>query len=73
MFYLFKSNYYLARYALWNDTWIQAIKVLTFYRPEALGVVAGCLFLMTTVLFIPIIFGQSLMDREHFPHNEVIK
>lgn len=38
--------------------------------PEALGVVSGCLFLVTSVLFIPIIFGQSLMDREHFPHNE---
>ncbi|XP_068632532.1 UDP-N-acetylglucosamine--dolichyl-phosphate N-acetylglucosaminephosphotransferase [Battus philenor] len=38
--------------------------------PEALGVVSGCVFLVTSFLFIPIAFGSSLMDREHFPHNE---
>ncbi|XP_013178577.1 PREDICTED: UDP-N-acetylglucosamine--dolichyl-phosphate N-acetylglucosaminephosphotransferase [Papilio xuthus] len=38
--------------------------------PEAVGVVSGCVFLVTSFLFIPIVFGHSLMDREHFPHNE---
>ncbi|CAG9135277.1 unnamed protein product [Plutella xylostella] len=38
--------------------------------PEAIGVVSGCVFLVTSFLFIPIAFGNGLMDREHFPHNE---
>ncbi|XP_073949309.1 alg7 dolichyl-phosphate N-acetylglucosaminephosphotransferase [Choristoneura fumiferana] len=38
--------------------------------PEALGVVSGCVFLVTCFLFIPIVFGNSLMDTAHFPHNE---
>ncbi|CAK1601074.1 unnamed protein product [Parnassius mnemosyne] len=38
--------------------------------PEAVGVVSGCVFLVTSFLFIPIVFGSSLMNREHFPHNE---
>ncbi|XP_026331518.1 UDP-N-acetylglucosamine--dolichyl-phosphate N-acetylglucosaminephosphotransferase-like, partial [Hyposmocoma kahamanoa] len=38
--------------------------------PEAIGVVSGCIFLVTSVLLIPIVFGYALMDREHFPHNE---
>ncbi|XP_028161259.1 UDP-N-acetylglucosamine--dolichyl-phosphate N-acetylglucosaminephosphotransferase-like [Ostrinia furnacalis] len=38
--------------------------------PEALGVVSGCIFLVTSFTFIPIVFGNSLMDRESFPHNE---
>ncbi|KAJ2949918.1 hypothetical protein O0L34_g11237 [Tuta absoluta] len=38
--------------------------------PEAIGVVSGCVFLVTSFLFIPIVFGNGLMNREHFPHNE---
>ncbi|XP_013187839.1 UDP-N-acetylglucosamine--dolichyl-phosphate N-acetylglucosaminephosphotransferase [Amyelois transitella] len=38
--------------------------------PEAIGVVSGCIFLVTCFLFIPIAFGNGLMDRAHFPHNE---
>ncbi|XP_063362030.1 UDP-N-acetylglucosamine--dolichyl-phosphate N-acetylglucosaminephosphotransferase [Cydia amplana] len=38
--------------------------------PEALGVVSGCVFLVTCFLFIPIVFGNSLMDTANFPHNE---
>ncbi|XP_028032448.1 UDP-N-acetylglucosamine--dolichyl-phosphate N-acetylglucosaminephosphotransferase isoform X1 [Bombyx mandarina] len=38
--------------------------------PEALGVVSGCVFLITCFLFIPIAFGNGLMDTQHFPHNE---
>ncbi|KOB71576.1 UDP-N-acetylglucosamine--dolichyl-phosphate N-acetylglucosaminephosphotransferase [Operophtera brumata] len=38
--------------------------------PEALGVVSGCVFLVTCFLFIPINFGYGLMDTDHFPHNE---
>ncbi|KAM3964127.1 alg7 dolichyl-phosphate N-acetylglucosaminephosphotransferase [Aphomia sociella] len=38
--------------------------------PEAVGVVSGCVFLVTCFMFIPIVFGYDLMDREHFPHNE---
>lgn len=41
------------------------------YSPEALGVVSGCVFLVTCFLFIPINFGYGLMDTEYFPHNEV--
>lgn len=38
--------------------------------PEAIGVVSGCVFLITSFLFIPIVFGNGLMDTQHFPHNE---
>ncbi|XP_053613191.1 UDP-N-acetylglucosamine--dolichyl-phosphate N-acetylglucosaminephosphotransferase [Plodia interpunctella] len=38
--------------------------------PEAVGVVSGCIFLVTCFLFIPIVFGNGLMDTAHFPHNE---
>ncbi|XP_041988373.1 UDP-N-acetylglucosamine--dolichyl-phosphate N-acetylglucosaminephosphotransferase [Aricia agestis] len=38
--------------------------------PEALGVVSGCVFLVVSFLFIPIVFGYNLMDRETFPHSE---
>lgn len=44
---------------------------LLCYSPEALGVVSGCIFLVTIFLFIPIAFGNDLMDRGSFPHNEV--
>ncbi|CAG9785568.1 unnamed protein product [Diatraea saccharalis] len=38
--------------------------------PEAIGVVSGCIFLVTSFIFIPIAFGNGLMERELFPHNE---
>ncbi|XP_075974762.1 alg7 dolichyl-phosphate N-acetylglucosaminephosphotransferase [Anticarsia gemmatalis] len=38
--------------------------------PEAIGVVSGCIFLVTSFIFIPIVFGNGLMDTQHFPHNE---
>ncbi|XP_050673941.1 UDP-N-acetylglucosamine--dolichyl-phosphate N-acetylglucosaminephosphotransferase [Leptidea sinapis] len=38
--------------------------------PEALGVVSGCTFLVTSFLFIPIVFGNNLMDVKSFPHSE---
>lgn len=42
-----------------------------YFRPEAIGVLSGCVFLVTIFLFIPIVFGNGLMDRGKFPHNEV--
>lgn len=42
-----------------------------FDRPEALGVVSGCIFLITLFLFIPIPFGSSLFKNGLFPHDEV--
>lgn len=41
------------------------------YRPEALGVVTGCLFLITLFLFIPIPFTKYILNDINFPHNEV--
>ncbi|XP_022815010.1 UDP-N-acetylglucosamine--dolichyl-phosphate N-acetylglucosaminephosphotransferase [Spodoptera litura] len=38
--------------------------------PEAIGVISGCVFLITSFLFIPVVFGNGLMDTQHFPHNE---
>nr|XP_021183581.2 UDP-N-acetylglucosamine--dolichyl-phosphate N-acetylglucosaminephosphotransferase [Helicoverpa armigera] len=38
--------------------------------PEAIGVVSGCVFLVTSFIFIPIVFGNGLMDTQQFPHNE---
>ncbi|CAK1540491.1 unnamed protein product [Leptosia nina] len=38
--------------------------------PEALGVVSGCIFLVTSFLFIPIVFGNNLIDTRMFPHSE---
>ncbi|XP_045494598.1 UDP-N-acetylglucosamine--dolichyl-phosphate N-acetylglucosaminephosphotransferase [Colias croceus] len=38
--------------------------------PEAIGVVSGCVFLVTNFLFIPVVFGNSLIDTRNFPHNE---
>lgn len=40
------------------------------FRPEAVGVVSGCVFLVTLFLFIPIPFGESLLNG-NFPHSEV--
>ncbi|OWR48315.1 hypothetical protein KGM_208558 [Danaus plexippus plexippus] len=49
---------------------IDLCKVSQEKIPEALGVVSGCIFLVTIFLFIPIAFGNDLMDRGSFPHNE---
>ncbi|CAH0406988.1 unnamed protein product [Chilo suppressalis] len=38
--------------------------------PEAIGVISGCVFLVTSFIFIPIVFGNDLIERELFPHNE---
>lgn len=38
--------------------------------PEAVGVVSGCVFLVTSFLFIPIVFGHGLMDTLNFPHKD---
>lgn len=49
---------------------IDLCKVSKGKIPEAIGVVSGCVFLVTIFLFIPIAFGNGLMDRGNFPHNE---
>lgn len=42
------------------------------YRPEAMGVVTGCIFLISLFLFIPVPFSSALVSREgEFPHDEV--
>ncbi|GJQ65626.1 hypothetical protein Trydic_g7719 [Trypoxylus dichotomus] len=40
--------------------------------PEAIGVVSGCIFLITLFLFIPIPFSQSLFNS-NFPHDEFVE
>ncbi|KAF2905694.1 hypothetical protein ILUMI_00478 [Ignelater luminosus] len=40
--------------------------------PEAIGVVSGCMFLVTMFLFIPIPFGSSLFNGD-FPHDEFVE
>ncbi|CAH1098623.1 unnamed protein product [Psylliodes chrysocephalus] len=40
--------------------------------PESLGVVTGCSFLITMFLFIPIPFGNSLINGD-FPHAEFVE
>ncbi|XP_006614827.1 UDP-N-acetylglucosamine--dolichyl-phosphate N-acetylglucosaminephosphotransferase [Apis dorsata] len=41
--------------------------------PEALGVVTGCLFLITLFLFIPIPFTKYILNDINFPHNEFME
>ncbi|KAK2580462.1 hypothetical protein KPH14_006204 [Odynerus spinipes] len=41
--------------------------------PEALGVVTGCIFLITMFLFIPIPFTDYIFKNENFPHNEFVE
>ncbi|XP_076231475.1 alg7 dolichyl-phosphate N-acetylglucosaminephosphotransferase [Calliopsis andreniformis] len=41
--------------------------------PEALGVVSGCLFLITLFLFIPIPFTNYIFNDINFPHNEFME
>lgn len=44
---------------------------MLFCRPEALGVVSGCMFLITLFLFIPVPFGTSIFNSANFPHDKV--
>ncbi|CAK9804602.1 UDP-N-acetylglucosamine--dolichyl-phosphate N-acetylglucosaminephosphotransferase [Anthophora plagiata] len=41
--------------------------------PEALGVVTGCLFLITLFLFIPIPFTNYIFNDINFPHSEFME
>ncbi|XP_035724041.1 UDP-N-acetylglucosamine--dolichyl-phosphate N-acetylglucosaminephosphotransferase-like [Vespa mandarinia] len=41
--------------------------------PEALGVVTGCIFLVTMFLFIPVPFTDYILKNENFPHNEFVE
>ncbi|XP_071055787.1 UDP-N-acetylglucosamine--dolichyl-phosphate N-acetylglucosaminephosphotransferase [Onthophagus taurus] len=40
--------------------------------PEALGVVSGCMFLISLFLFIPVPFSHSLFNGQ-FPHDEFVE
>ncbi|XP_031848180.1 alg7 dolichyl-phosphate N-acetylglucosaminephosphotransferase [Nomia melanderi] len=41
--------------------------------PEALGVVSGCIFLVTLFLFIPVPFTDYMFSDINFPHNEFME
>lgn len=41
--------------------------------PEAMGVVAGCIYLITLFLFIPVPFSKHIADVRYFPHNEFVE
>lgn len=42
--------------------------------PESQGVVAGCIFLVATFIFIPIPFSyQQIVDKKEFPHEEFVE
>ena len=41
--------------------------------PEALGVVSGCLFLITLFLFIPVPFTNYIFNDINFPHSEFME
>lgn len=45
--------------------------IINVFRPEAIGVVSGCVFLITVFLFIPIPFSKNILNIESFPHHEV--
>lgn len=43
-------------------------------RPEAFGVVTGCMFLVAMFLFIPVPFGHFFFDKDSpFPHHEFVE
>nr|CAD7427595.1 unnamed protein product [Timema monikensis] len=42
-------------------------------RPEAQGVVSGCVFLVTLFLFIPVPFSQHIIKNVDFPHDEFVE
>ncbi|KAL6265298.1 hypothetical protein P5V15_002078 [Pogonomyrmex californicus] len=41
--------------------------------PEAIGVVTGCLFLITMFIFIPIPFTDCIIRNENFPHDKFVE
>ncbi|XP_071445230.1 UDP-N-acetylglucosamine--dolichyl-phosphate N-acetylglucosaminephosphotransferase [Hetaerina americana] len=41
--------------------------------PEAIGVVSGCIYLITLFLFIPVPFGRLIMENSTFPHDEFVE
>lgn len=41
--------------------------------PEAVGVVTGCVFLITLFLFIPFPFGAHILKKSDFPHDELVE
>lgn len=41
--------------------------------PEALGVLTGCVFLITMFLFIPVPFSDYIFKNADFPHNEFVE
>ncbi|XP_067009960.2 UDP-N-acetylglucosamine--dolichyl-phosphate N-acetylglucosaminephosphotransferase [Anabrus simplex] len=41
--------------------------------PEAIGVVTGCIYLITLFLFIPVPFGNSIFQNADFPHHEFVE
>ncbi|XP_020288278.1 UDP-N-acetylglucosamine--dolichyl-phosphate N-acetylglucosaminephosphotransferase [Pseudomyrmex gracilis] len=41
--------------------------------PEAIGVVTGCVFLITMFLFIPVPFTDYIFKNENFPHNKFVE
>lgn len=43
-----------------------------FCRPEAMGAVSGCIFLIALFLFIPVPFIFNNKQINEFPHNQVI-
>lgn len=44
------------------------------FSPEAVGVLTGCVFLVTLFLFIPIPFSRYLIDdSREFPHNDLVE
>lgn len=42
-----------------------------FFRPEAMGVVTGCILLVALFLFIPVPFIFNDNQINEFPHNQV--
>lgn len=41
--------------------------------PEAMGVVTGCIFLITLFFFIPVPFSQYILQNANFPHDEFVE
>ncbi|XP_011267077.1 UDP-N-acetylglucosamine--dolichyl-phosphate N-acetylglucosaminephosphotransferase [Camponotus floridanus] len=41
--------------------------------PEAIGVVTGCIFLITMFLFIPVPFTDHILKNENFPHDKFVE
>ena len=41
--------------------------------PEAMGVLSGCIFLITLFLFIPFPFSRFIFHQSRFPHDEFVE